>query len=179
MHLGLSLYNKYGLHNIGFVEWLKTYGLSADKNVIVSIAGDDCEIEKMVDTLESTNIGGVELNYSCPSVHSFSNTKIPKTSKSIYLKLNFKQNPLNYDLTNVKEIRLNSVPVKYIGGGLSGKLAQKENWSAIERWVKMDINVAGCSAISRDDIKQLEDLRCTSIGLGSIMLINPWLVKEL
>ena len=43
----------------------------------------------------------------------------------------------------------------------------------------MGISVAGCSITNTDDIKKLEKMGITEIGLGSIMLINPWLVKNL
>ena len=181
---GNSVWNRIGLHNMGFFEWFKTYYLKWSdnyrKNIIVSIAGKDWQIESMVgifDTMYDWNIGGIEINCSCPNVKSYNNIIIPETDIPLYLKLNYKQDPYDYDLSNVTGIRLNSIP-KYFGG-VSGEAAQKDNWKFIEKFNREGLNVSGCSITSSDDIKILEDLGCKDIGIGSIMLTNQSFVEVL
>ena len=77
---GDSVWNKVGLHNMGFYNWMLDYTFYDDPmydllNVIISIAGTDEEIEEMVDCLNQSdlNIAGIELNFSCPNVKSFNN----------------------------------------------------------------------------------------------------------
>lgn len=175
---GNTVWNRVGLHNIGINEWLENY--LPGPNIIVSIAGKDWEIESMIEFFESINldVGGVELNFSCPNVKGFKNRVIPKTKYPLYLKLNHLQDPFEYDLNDIKEIRMNSVPGKYFGGW-SGKRAQKENWQSIERHNSYGLQVAGCSVTSYDDIKRLEDKGCKSIGLGSVLLTDPKFVESL
>ena len=127
------------------------------------------------------HIGGVELNYSCPNVKTYSyHNRLPvvikKVNYPVYLKLRYDDNPFDYDLNNVTGIRLNSVP--FMMGGISGKIAQKKNWSFIKKYGK-ELNVSGCSFTSEDDIKKLEDMGCTEIGIGSTILINPRLIERL
>lgn len=181
---GNSVWNRVGLHNIGFLEWFKKYYLKWNddhrKKTIVSIAGKDWEIESMVGIFEAVcdyNIGGIEINVSCPNVKSFHNFKIPETDIPVYLKLNHLQDPYDYDLTNIKGIRVNSVP-KYFGG-ISGKAAQKYNWAFIKKFNSEGLNVAGSSITCNDDIKHLEDMGCKEIGIGSIILTNRSIVEAL
>lgn len=188
--IGRSVFNNVALDNIGIYEWCEQY-LKINKDVIVSIAGTDDEIQLMVEWLESILgnikmddrpwqgflIDGVELNFSCPNIKSYKNKTIPKTELPLYLKLNCEQNPFHYDLDRIDGIRLNSIPLKFCGG--SGKIAQKKNWKFIEMYNKYEMNVAGCSFTSFDDIKRLEDLGCKEIGIGSIILTNPFLVEKI
>jgi dihydroorotate dehydrogenase len=181
---GNSVWNRVGLHNIGFFNWFRKYYLewSDDfrKNIILSVAGTDRQIESMIEIFEAVddwNIGGIEINCSCPNVKSYHNIIIPKTKIPLYLKLNHKQDPYDYDLDNITGIRLNSVP-KYFGG-VSGKAAQKYNWVFIKKLNHEGLNISGCSVTSLDDIKTLEDLGCKDIGIGSIMLTNPSIVEGL
>ena len=182
---GDSVWNRVGLHNIGFFNWFKEYYLKWSdnfrKNIIVSIAGTDDEIEDMIGiftTIYDWNIGGIELNFSCPNVKSYNNRVIPKTEIPLYLKLNHKQDPYDYDLNNITGIRLNSVP-KYFGG-VSGKAAQKKNWEYIKVFNNDGLNVSGCSVTSYEDIKILEDLLgCKEIGIGSLILTDRSVVEGL
>ena len=173
-----SVWNRVGLHNIGVIGWINNY--IPGNNIIVSIAGSDDEIEKIIELFEryNINIGGIELNFSCPNVKGFGNKRIPKTKYPLYLKLNHLQDPYEYDLDDVEEIRMNSVPGKY-WGGWSGKKAQKKNWQKIGIYNYQGLNVAGCSITSYDDIKQLEDIGCKNIGLGSIILTDPKFIENL
>jgi len=179
---GHTVWNRVGLHNIGLERWINEYwlmfGEEQKKNIIVSISGDDWEIELMsylVGILHS--LAGVELNFSCPNVKDNKNTHIPDFNIPIYLKLNHKQDPYKYDLDKVTGIRVNSVPK--LLGGISGKAAQKENWAAIERWCKEGLNVAGASCLNMNDILRLEDYGCKEIGIGSSILIKPRFIEEL
>ena len=188
--IGKSVFNKVALDNIGIRKWCEQY-LKINKDVIVSIAGTDDEIQLMVEWLESILgnikiddrawneflIDGIELNFSCPNVKSYKNKIIPKTELPLYLKLNYKQNPFHYDLDRIDGIRLNSIPLRFCSG--SGKIAQKKNWGFIERYNKYEMNIAGCSFTSYDDIKRLEDMGCKEIGIGSIILTNPALVERI
>lgn len=181
---GNSVWNRVGLHNIGFFEWFKKYYLTWSddfrKNVIVSIAGPYWQIESMIGLFEAVPdyyIGGIEINCSCPNVKSYHNIVIPKTDISLYLKLNYLQDPYDYDLSNVSGIRLNSIP-KYFGG-VSGKAAQKYNWDYIKKFNREGLNISGCSITSNEDIKILEDLGCKDIGIGSIILTNRSIVEGL
>ena len=178
LKIGESLWNKVSLHNCGFVNWLdKYYNYKLFKNVIVSIAGTDVEIGHMTHVLNSMEIKGIELNFSCPNVKSYDNKVIPKTHRNLYLKLNHKQDPYKYDLNNIKGIRVNSLPTKF--GGLSGKIAQKKNWKFIEKFNKEGLNIAGASCLNFDDFKRMEDMGCKEIGLGAITLINPKAVENI
>ncbi len=173
-----SVWNRVGLHNIGIDKWVENY--IPGPNIIVSLAGPDREIQSMIDTLEAfdVDVGGVELNFSCPNIKGFQNWEIPKTKYPLYLKLNYLQDPYEYNLDDIREIRMNSVPGKY-WGGWSGERAQKKNWRKIEIHSHHGLQVAGCSVTSHDDIKRLEDMGCKSIGLGSIILTDPKFVESL
>jgi dihydroorotate dehydrogenase len=178
-----SVFNKIALDNVGFYWWYDNIydfvDAYYDRDVIVSIAGLDDELEKMVDVLDYlSKIVGIELNFSCPNVKSFNNKNIPYSKHhKLYLKLSYKQDPYDYDLDKIEGIRLNSIPLRFCGG--SGKIAQKKNWEFIEKFNKEGLNVAGCSFTSMEDIKRLEDLGCTEIGIGSAILTNPKLVEKL
>lgn len=183
-----SVWNRVSLSNIGFYGWIEKYtfyGTHLYKkplyDIIISLAGNDEEIEEMVDYITNMNfnISGIELNFSCPNVKDFNNKKIPKSHYPLYLKINCNQDPYNYDLNNIAGIRMNSVPGKY-WGGWSGKKAQRYNWPKIKIYNYEGLNVAGCSVTSMDDIKYLEeDCGCKDIGLGSILLTDPMLVEGL
>lgn len=183
---GGSVWNRVGLHNMGFFNWaldytyydMFMYNLS---NIMVSIAGYDWQIKGMIKYLEETNlnVGGVELNFSCPNIISFNNREIPETKYPLYLKLNCYQDPYEYDLDNVTGIRLNSVPGKLFGGW-SGKKAQECNWHKIKIYNYQGLNVSGCSITSMDDVKYLEkECGCKDIGIGSIIMTNPKFVESL
>ncbi len=178
---GDTVWNRVGLHNMGFGDWRCRY--KPNSNIVVSLAGFDWQIQKMIDFFKETgtDIGGIELNFSCPNVASFNNREIPKTKYPLYLKLNHTQNPYDYDLDNVVSIRLNSVPT--LIGGLSGKAAQKKNWQWIERYANDGLNdgpsVAGCSFTSINDIMTLSKMSCREIGIGSIIMTNPRLVEQI
>lgn len=173
IHLGNSIYNRIALHNIGIERWLKEY---YNPNLILSIAGTDAEIEEIIDGLQDRQLKGVELNFSCPNVGSFGNKKIPQTKHKLSLKLNYKQDPYDYELDKIESINLNSIP--RFGGGISGRLARKYNWSFISR--HKDLPISGCSFSSMIDVKRLEEyFGCKKISIGSVMLINPFLVENL
>jgi len=177
LKIGNSVWNKIGLHNCGFIKWLNNYNYGSFKNVIVSIAGTDSEIKHMTHILNSLEIKGIELNFSCPNVKSYNNKNIPSTSHNLYLKLNHKQDPYKYDLNNIKGIRVNSLPT--IFGGLSGEIAQEKNWKFIKKFNKEGLNIAGASCLDFNDFKRMEDIGCKEIGLGTIMLINPKVVENI
>ena len=179
-----SVWNRVGLHNMGFFEWFKKYFLNWSinfrKNIIVSIAGTDYQLQSMIDIFIEQNleIGGIELNFSCPNIKSYNNKRIPLSIYPLYLKLNYKQDPYTYhNLDRIKSIRVNSVP-KYFGG-ISGKAAQKNNWEYIKVFNNEGLNISGCSITSLDDIKILEDLDCKEVGIGSIILTNPRFIEKL
>lgn len=185
-----SVWNRVALDNMGFYPWYELFGKLFDemynnpKHVIVSLAGTTQELTVMLLELNHHgNFGGIELNYSCPNVKTdnYSYGGVPTVVDYIhdipvYLKLRYDENPYDYDLSNITGIRLNSVP--FMAGGASGKLAQKKNWSFIKKYGK-ELNVAGCSFTCEDDIKRLEDMGCTEIGIGSTILTNPRLIERL
>lgn len=171
-----SIYNKVSLSNCGLFKWLDVCPNTIKENCIVSVAGIDNEVGFMVGLLDHYNVKGIELNFSCPNIKSFRNKQIPKSKHDIYLKLNYLMDPYKYDLDKIKGIRLNSIPMKFGGG--SGLIAKEKNWKFIEKFGK-ELNVAGCSFNSFDDIKRLEDFGCKEIGIGSTILINPALIEAL
>jgi dihydroorotate dehydrogenase len=173
-----SIYNKVGLDNIGIHSFIGEYKHS-DTPRTISLAGPDEYILKMMSLIDLflPKDDNIELNFSCPNVESFENKWVPKTSRDVYLKLNWTQKPHNYDLYRVKGIRLNSVPMKFCGG--SGKIAQEKNWAFISKYNKEGLNVAGCSAQNFEDIKILENIGCKEIGIGSAMLTHPRFVEKL
>ncbi len=172
LHLGNSIWNKIALHNIGIQQWLNNF---YDPNLILSVAGTDEEILRMIELLGEKPLKGLELNFSCPNVKGFENKSIPDTKYELNLKLNYKQNPYDYDLTKIKRICLNSIP--YIGGGMSGRLARKLNWDFIIKF--KDLPVVGASFVSFKDLQRLSELGCREIAIGTVLLINPFLVTKL
>ena len=72
-----SIWNRVSMHNIGFYNWAIKYYLNWPKdmqeNTILSIAGTDQEIKKMIDFFKFLPIKGIELNFSCPNIKSFEN----------------------------------------------------------------------------------------------------------
>lgn len=172
LHLGNSIWNKVALHNIGICQWLDNF---YDPDLILSVAGTDDEILQIIELLDERPLKGLELNFSCPNVKDFKNKLIPDTKYELNLKLNHKQNPYDYDLTKIKRVCLNSVSC--LGGGLSGGLARKFNWDFIARF--KDLPIAGSSFISFRDLQRLEELGCSEIAIGTVLLINPTLVTKL
>jgi len=177
--VGNSVWNRVSLHNIGFFKWLDEYSDHEDfGKIIVSLAGHDHQIDYMVEMLEDySDIGGIELNFSCPNIRRFENKKVSKSKHNLYLKLRYDMDPFSYDLDRVHGIRLNSVPLLFGGG--SGKVAQEKNWTFIKKFNKEGLNVAGCSLMSVEDIAKLCDMGCKEIGLGSVVLTNPKLVERI
>ena len=174
-----SVYNHVALANIGLFNFKRLYGSKVYNTVrTISIAGGS-SIAYMISIIDNffPKKDNIELNFSCPNVKSFENKYIPKTNRKIYLKLNYKQNPYDYNLDRVYGIRLNSIPLKHFGG--SGKIAQEKNWKFIYKYNKDGLNVAGCSARNFDDVGRLEGLGCTEIGIGSATLTNPFFVKNI
>lgn len=176
--IGNSVFNRVGLDNIGLYEFIKKYK-SFDIPRTVSIAGPDRLIQEMVEIIDYflPKEDSIELNFSCPNIKSFNNRVIPETNRDLYLKLNWTQSPYSYDRSNIKGIRLNSIPLKFCGG--SGKIAQKKNWKLIKMLNRTGLNVAGCSAQNFEDVKILEDMGCKEIGIGSAMLTHPRFVEKL
>ena len=174
-----SVWNHVSLHNIGFYKFFSAIDVDNVDNITVSLAGFDHEIGHMVDILNNSDIlfGGVELNFSCPNVKSYRNRDIPKSKYPLYLKLNYLQDPYEYDLANVEGIRLNSIPTSF--GGLSGEAAREKNWAFIEKFNKEGLNIAGCSATEGGHLYMLKELGCTEVGIGSTILTNPKLVEGL
>lgn len=174
---GNTVWNRVSLHNIGIWEWYYKYYFGQE-NIIISIAGTDAEIDFIINRFtDCLHIKGIELNFSCPNVKSFNNKNIPQSEVPLYLKLNYLQDPYDYDLDRVTGIRLNSVP-KYFGG-ISGEGAKKYNWPWIQKFNKEGLNVAGCSCTTKEDLNYMEILGCKEIGLGAIVLTNPKLVETL
>ena len=176
-HLGTSIWNWQGLPNTGFTNLMRKEPFFKHP-VILSIAGSDNEILVMVDYIERhhpENIIGIELNFSCPNVKDHKNKSIPESRLPLYLKLNCKQSPQDYDLSKISKISVNSVPCKI--GALSGKLAQKKNWKFIKQHI--DLPISGASWRTIDDLHQLLDMGCKNIDVGTVLLTNPRLVGKL
>jgi len=179
---GNTLWNRVGLHNIGFDKFCSSV-LSKSKNtskMIVSLSGIDYDIYTMVNKLNdlNINIAGIELNFSCPNARdNHNNLTLYRSKYPVYLKLNYLQDPYDYDLDYISGIRLNAVPT-FIGA-LSGAAAKKHNWKFIKKFSREGLNVAGCSFNTMDDIKELEGMGCTEIGIGSTILTNPDLITNL
>lgn len=155
------------------------------KDLIISFTGNPSDIYNAMEIINNNydffNIGSMELNFSCPNIHKgLYNYEIPsimpKLKFPVYLKLRYDEDPYKYDLTHIAGIRLNSVP--FMGGGISGKMAQEKNWSFIKQFGK-ELNVAGCSITCYSDIKKLEDMGCKEIGLDSIVLTDSHFVEKL
>lgn len=172
---GKSIFNHVAHDNKGFYHFMKNY---YNKDLIISLAGTDEEIEYMVNYLDDFELRGIQLSYSCPNVKNPNNKKIPKSRHDLYLKLNYLQDPYQYDLSDIKGITVNSVPC-WFGGG-SGKYAQQYNWPFIKKFNQEGLNIHGCSFINKNDIKFLvEYCGCKNIDIGSVMLINPKLILNL
>ncbi len=182
LKFGKSVWNRVGLHNIGFYEWCLKYKEQYKYDVIVSLHGTVEELSRMIHVITwKSNIKGIELNYSCPNVHIDLDYTLPIILKEvtipIYLKLSYDMDPYKFDLNNIAGIRLNSVP--FLGGGGSGNVAKEKNWAFIKKFNKEGLNVAGCSWYDSADLKQLKDFGCSEIGIGSTILLNPSLVEGL
>ncbi len=176
---GESLWNRVSLHNIGFFEWFKRYSSKDLSNIIVSIAGTEDEINQMISILNCLDIIGIEINISCPNVFGYKQiSHLTNTVHDLYLKIGHDTDIYSFNfLDRIKEFRLNSV--KMYGGGVSGKAAQKYNWSKIQLLIKEGFNVAGSSCLNKIDIDMLLDAGCKNIGIGSTILINPSFVESL
>ena len=191
-----STWNKVGLHNKGFKWWYEELlkkqvdgAIPNPPDLIPSLAGTDDDLQYMIDILEKRGFrfNMVELNLSCPNVAPHGNKVIPDSPWPLSLKMRYNMVPEEFNLDNVKRITLNSIPAIDLTGGLSGafsgEVAQKKNWEFIRFHLipmkQRGISVAGCSITSINDITALEKMGVTEIGLGSIMLINPFLVKKL
>ncbi len=61
------------------------------------------------------------------------------------------------------------------GGGVSGKPAQKHNWSAVEDLTKQgSLPVIGPSIMEFEDMEKLRKLGAKAISFGAIHLRTPW-----
>lgn len=184
VRMGNTVYNHVAHHNKGF-QWFvdnhlhTTGGLFPGKqHIIVSIAGTDDEIAQMVDCLDYYPVDGVQLSFSCPNVRNMRNRAIPPSRHPIYLKLNHLQDPYKYDLSRVSGVMMNSVPCWF--GGMSGKGAQPKNWAYTRKFNREGLNIFGSSWVTETDIKFLEEwCGCTTMAIGSVMLINPGVVENL
>jgi len=192
-----SCWNKIRLHNKGFDWFIKEYTwrfASGEKcgdlyKLIPSLYGTTDELQRMIDGLEEYldyMIKMVEINVSCPNVKEIAEIKLPESPYPLSLKLRYDDDPRRYDLSNVKRITLNSIPasryIKGMPGGISGKLAQSRNWDFIRKYqIQIAPEIAGCSITKMEDIETLSKppYNCKSIGLGSVLMINPWLVLKL
>lgn len=192
-----STWNRIGLHNGGFHEWCHEYDWLKHKghdlsHLIPSLAGSDFEIQEMLHSLQwkKYEFKMVELNFSCPNIIGHNNSKIPKSTYPLSLKLTSQKSLSDQldlrdpNIKSVKRITLNSIATgKWFKGAYSGEWAKISNWKWIARYItalkQYDISIAGCSITSRNDIDRLKRLGITEIGLGSILMINPWLVTKL
>ena len=181
---GKSVWNKNMWSNMGFHAWKDTWDRIWHENrpLIVSLGGTDREMQTMCNGLYRCNgIAGVELNYSCPNVKTL-NYRLPDTDYPLYLKLNCTQSPLWYrnHFDKIERIHINSVP-KY-WGGISGRMARKDNWDFIRRMInarEIPIPIAGCSFYDRKDIDTLSEMGIKYIGVGSTIITNPKLIEGL
>lgn len=187
-----SVWNRVGLDNPGLNYWVNNF---YKEDLILSInIGPYMDMSKILREIYQLKLSGIELNVSCPNVshiHNIYNTseyylqnlaylKRDGFISKIYLKVNYKQDLSRFRrLHLVDMITLNSIP--FLGGGGSGKVAQKNNWAFIDKWQGKPYipTIAGSSWTSFEDIKQLENKGCTHVGIGSIMLTNPKLVERL
>lgn len=180
IRLGSTVYNHVAHHNPGFSNFIyEQYQMLDNKNLIVSIAGTDAEIAQMVTWLDSFDLAGIQLSFSCPNVKDEKNKVIPVSHHPIYLKLNHKQDPYAYDLSRVRAIMVNSVPHWF--GGMSGHGAQEKNWDFIRRYnYEGFIEVYGASWTCLNDVKYLEEYcGVKTCAIGSVMLTNPSVVESL
>ena len=170
---GKTVWNRISWHNPGFFKWITDHYKSG---LIVSLGGYDNEIQTMVELLElaELKIAGVELNFSCPH-EKRNNKKLPKTKYKLYLKLNANQNPYDYALNKIERIHLNTIAG--FCGGISGKKSKEKNWKFIEE--HRELPIAGCSFDSLNDITVLEALGCEYTGIGSTIITNPKLIRDL
>ncbi len=172
---GKSVWNRISWHNPGLYKWINKY---AKNDLILSLGGTDKEITYMITLLElcynHIELKGIELNFSCPHENR-NNEVIPSTKIPLYLKLRSDQNPYNYDLTKIKRIHLNSLPGYF--GGITGQKSQYKNWQFIEKY--SELSIAGCSFNSLEDINILKKLGCKYTGIGSTIITNPKLIKDL
>lgn len=163
------------INNPGILNFLHNH---YKKDLIVSIAGSDNEIDYMVNILNQYELNGIQLSFSCPNVQDNKNKKIPISKHPLYLKLNYKQDPYQYDLSKICAITVNSVPC--IFGGGSGEFAKKYNFPFIKKFNQEGLNVIGASFTNQTDIKYLEEYcGCNTIAIGSVMLTNQWMVQAL
>jgi len=183
MRIGRSVFNRVSLHNCGLLTWIDKYYDNICNGATISIHSQySSEIQLMSNLInnmclsnKNSKIVAIELNYSCPNVKKTNIKIIPKSTLPIFLKLNYKQDPYDYNLDRVEGIRLNSVPTLFGGG--SGKIAKSKNWSFIKRYIKDGINVSGCSFEDYDDLNRLRNMGCTEISIGSTILTNPKLIE--
>jgi len=185
---GRSVWNKVSLDNPGIVDWKHKYDNLKQKpifsyNTISIYPIDQMELDFMINQIRYWFLGSVniEINLSCPNTNRNNWDKIPLIINKydgvdIWVKLNYKQNPLDLNLSNIQGIRLNSIPTKF--GGVSGKWAQDKNWEFIQKYNKY-INISGCSWSTEKELHDLIDMGCKEISIGSVIITNPMLVEKL
>ena len=188
-----TVWNKVSLDNPGLYDWVKnipeklsnkpSYNTDFLENTISIYPEDELQLFGMILCLrERLGAFNLEINLSCPNVKISNFSSCILNSMKLYdgvnvwLKLNYKQNPLQFDLSKIKGIRLNSIPTKF--GGLSGRYARDKNWEFIEKYNK-HIPVSGCSWSTKNDIDTLISMGCKEISIGSVIITNPKLVENL
>lgn len=184
-----SVWNRIGLVNPGLIYWVKKH---YNKDLILSLyIGSYEELIHTIYILKHYPLKGVELNISCPNIKAdnvFHDITWDECIESIrkkcqieqlFLKVRHDQN-LNEikNLHFIDRIHINSIPS--FGGGVSGRLAQKKNWSFISKWQGREgiPPIAGCSWINEEDLDILKTLGCEYIGIGSIIITKPKEIKN-
>ena len=185
---GKSVWNKVSLNNPGIVNWKHKYDKLKSRpnflyNTISIYPYNQMELDFMITQIKYWFLGyaNIEVNMSCPNTNRNNWDEIPLKIKKydgvdIWVKLNYKQNPLELNLSNIKGIRLNSIPTKF--GGVSGKWAQDKNWKFIQEYNKY-VDISGCSWTTEKELLELVNMGCKEISIGSVIITNPMLVEKL
>ncbi len=196
-----GIVNAVGLSNPGIVWWCKHIGPFVETRkipLVVSIFGEPEELGIMAKMLEKFDIVGLEINVSCPNIKTDHNiAKIlaccEKVRQSSNLPIILKLSP-NHDIEQivrgieniVEAFSINSVPwntvfpnspspLKHLGGGVSGKIAQPFTWELITKITQLSsIPVIAPSIWEFKDIEKARVLGAKAISFGSIFLRYPW-----
>jgi dihydroorotate dehydrogenase len=199
-----SILNKIGLTNPGAKWWFQKIGNKINKekmNLIGSIQGTQNELIELTKMFNNIDVVAIEINTSCPNI-KLNNTQdiidnvkaVKKVSRHpIIVKVSVVQDYIA--ITNalygiIEAVDLNSVPWERVyphiqsplcksknelGGGISGKGAQNENWKAAYR-LKMltSTPVIFPSIVSWEDIEEVQEMGADAISFGSIHLPSKW-----
>lgn len=202
--------NAKGLTNPGIRAWLVRHEpLFLGRAMVVSIYADrPADLRIMAQMLDKRDIAAVELNASCPNSGETYYQCSENIVNAAAIVREYCRHPLIVKLSCTQDLEfladalgpyaaafsINSVPWSVVfpdrpsplarlgGGAVSGKVAQRWTWRALERLNSLDnswvVPLIGPSAWEYGDIAELRHRGARAISFGSVLLRYPHRVTE-